>query len=255
MMLFCQQHGNPQGQPLVLLHGWGMHSGIWRALLPELEADYQITVIDLPGLGYSNGCSPSSYHLDTVTELLAGVAPVSAYWLGWSLGGVIAMAFAQRYPERVNGLITLGSSPCFVARDDWPFGMDEATYRQFEQDLAANPVKTLQRFNMLQVQGSNTARSDLKTLKQVISEVQPAAPALIDSLALLRHDYRDLFRNTRLPLLHLLCQLDTLAPASMSDALSALQPEARVEVLSGYSHVGFLSAPGLLAEKIRTLLV
>ncbi len=251
MMLYSETVGSAAGKPLVLLHGWGMHSGIWQTLLPHLQQDYSITLIDLPGSGRSAGCQLQPYNLDAVVAQLVEVVPASALWLGWSLGGVIAMAFAQRFPERVNGLMTLASSPCFVERPDWSFGMDETTYSQFEQDLAANPAKTLQRFNMLQVQGSATARSDLKTLKQILSEVQPTAQALIDSLGLLRGDYRQLFSNTCLPTTHLLCQLDTLAPASMSYALKALQPEAQVEVLAEQSHVGFLSAPQTLAAKIR----
>jgi len=250
-MLYSETVGSATGKPLVLLHGWGMHSGLWQTLLPQLQQDYSVTLIDLPGLGRSAGCQLQPYNLETVVSQLETVVPASALWLGWSLGGVIGMAFAQRFPERVHGLITLASSPCFVERPDWSFGMDETTYSQFEQDLAAHPAKTLQRFNMLQVQGSTTARADLKTLKQILSEVQPTDQALVDSLALLRGDYRQLYRSTRLPVLHLLCQLDILAPANMANALKALQPEALVEVLADYSHVGFVSAPQALAAKVR----
>ena len=250
-MLYSEQHGNPEGKPLVLIHGWGMHSGIWQTLIPELEADYRITLIDLPGLGQSANFLPQPYDLDAVIRSLVEAAPESALWLGWSLGGIIAMAFAQHYPERVSGLITLGSSPCFVERSDWSFGMDETIYRQFENDLAGFPAKTLQRFNMLQVKGSAVARSDLKILKKIVSEVDPTTQGLIDSLSLLRGDYRDLYRNSQTTCLHLLCELDTLAPAAMADALNQLQPTAQVQLLAGQSHVGFLSEPAVLADKIR----
>jgi len=250
-MLYSEQQGNPQGQPLVLLHGWGMHSGVWCTLLPELQRDFHITLIDLPGLGRSAETLPDDYNLASVTQLLAEVAPATAVWLGWSLGGIISMAFAQHYPERVSGLITLGTSPCFVERPDWCFGMEEATYRQFEDDLAANPAKTLQRFNMLQVQGSATARADLKSLKQILSEVAPTRQALVDSLALLREDYRSLYSFTEHATLHLLCDQDILAPAVMADELALLQPGAGIAVLADQSHIGFLSAPQILAEKIR----
>lgn len=250
-MLYSEQHGNPEGKPLVLIHGWGMHSGIWQTLIPELEAGYRITLIDLPGLGQSANCLPRPYDLDAVIRSLADTAPESALWLGWSLGGIIAMAFAQRYPERVSGLITLGSSPCFVERTDWSFGMDEMIYSQFENDLEGFPDKTLQRFNMLQVKGSAVARSDLKFLKKIVSEADPSVQGLIDSLSLLRGDYRDLYRNSQTTSLHLLCELDTLAPAAMAEALNQLQPAAQIQLLAGHSHVGFLSEPCVLADKIR----
>lgn len=250
-MLHTQQQGNPQGKPLVLLHGWGMHSGIWQTLIPELEAKYCITLIDLPGLGLSANCLPKPYALEAVIRLLAEVAPESALWLGWSLGGIMTMAFAQRYPERVSGLITLGSSPCFVERRDWSFGMEEALYGQFERDLQDSAGKTVQRFNLLQVKGSPIARADLRLLKQIVAEVNPTSEGLIASLSLLREDYRDLYRNAQVSSLHLLCELDTLAPAAMAEVLAQLQPAAQVEQLAGFSHVGFLSEPTPLADKIR----
>ncbi|MDO6562829.1 pimeloyl-ACP methyl ester esterase BioH [Amphritea sp. 1_MG-2023] len=254
-MLYYQQYGieHPSEKPsLVLLHGWGMHSGIWQTLIPELERHYQLTVIDLPGLGQSAECRPAVYDIDSITTLVAAVAPKSAIWLGWSLGGIIAMSFAQRFPERVSRIITLGTSPCFIARDDWPFGMAATTYDQFEVNLKANSGKTLQRFNRLQVQGSGTARADLKILQQIVADAQPTDQSLSDSLTLLRQDYRELYRRLPLPTLHLLCELDTLAPAAMAEALSTLQTQTQVAVLPGQSHVGFLSAPACMAETIRT---
>ena len=252
-MLFVEKRGNPEGKPLVLIHGWGMHSGIWQTLLPELEAEFQITLIDLPGLGKSASCLPEPYDIDAVTGLLAEVAPPAALWLGWSLGGIITMAFAQRYPARVSRLITLASSPCFVERSDWSYGMDERVYSQFESDLEATPEKTLQRFNLLQIKGGETARSDLKLLKKIMSGTDFSTRGLIDSLSILRGDYRGLYQHTQIPALHLLCELDTLAPAAMIGVLDKLPPLAQIEVMAGQSHVGFLSEPKLLADKIRML--
>src|ERR1700676_4457936 len=93
-----------QGPPLVLLHGWGWHSGIWQPLLPELAKYYQITMIDLPGCGHSVLLS-DSYNLEILATQLLQVAPPLATWLGWSLGGLIAMWMALHYPARVNKLI------------------------------------------------------------------------------------------------------------------------------------------------------
>ena len=250
-MLYNKQVGNPEGKPLVLLHGWGMHSGVWQSLVELLENDFSITLIDLPGLGHSVNQLPQPYTLETVAEQVLEVAPEQAFWLGWSLGGVIATAVSVAQPERVTGLITLGSSPCFVERDGWPYGMAEAVYSQFESSLAEQPGKTLQRFNMLQTQGSATARNDLKLLKALLSEVKPTTQGLVDSLALLRGDYRSLFARVAVPQLSVLCQLDMMAPASLEQPLVEARPDLQVEVIEGYSHIGFLSDPLPLAEIVR----
>ena len=248
--LYVAHYGDPDGKPLVLIHGWGMHSSVWNPLVERL-AHYAVTLIDLPGLGRSADLIPDPYSLDAVVELLADVAPEKATWLGWSLGGIAAMAFAEQYPERVSKLVTLATSPCFVQRDDWSAGMAPQVFAEFEASLKDNPVKTLQRFNMLQVQGSASARSDLKQLKLLLAETsQPSATGLSYSLALLRDDYRYLFSGIKLPVLHILCQLDSLAPAEIASGLVELCPTAKVEVLSEQSHVPLVSAP----EKVVALL-
>lgn len=253
MRLHSEYYGDSAGQPLVLLHGWGMHSGVWQPLLESLSG-YSVTLIDLPGLGRSAGVMPPSYTLDAVTDLLQEVAPEQAIWLGWSLGGIVAMAFAQRFPERVAKLITLATSPCFVQRSDWSEGMDPETYQGFEQSLSENPSKTLQRFNMLQVQGSTTARADSKLLKQVLAQTElPPVENLEQSLALLKADYRKLYSSISLPTLHILCQLDSLAPQSIAAQLPAFC-EADQVVLAEQSHVPFLSNGPLLAAEMEAWL-
>ncbi|WP_432472177.1 pimeloyl-ACP methyl ester esterase BioH [Amphritea sp. HPY] len=250
MSLYSAHYGNADGTPLVLLHGWGMHSGVWQPLLEQLS-DYSITLIDLPGLGRSAAAVPEPYTLDAVSELLAEVAPEQAAWLGWSLGGIVAMAFADRYPQRVSKLVTLASSPCFVQRGDWTAGMDRQTFNEFEAAVADNPAKTLQRFNMLQVQGSATARADLKQLKAVLAETEmPHVHGLLNSLALLQDDYRDLFAEVEHPALHILCQLDTLAPADIASQLTGICPQAETAVLPGQSHVPFISSAEQLASVV-----
>src|SRR5688572_28462426 len=92
-----------QGFPLVLLHGWGFNSNIWQPLIPQLENKYQLFLIDLPGFGKSE--SILNYSFDYIIPNLLAKTPKEAYWLGWSLGGLIAMAIAIHSPLRVKKLI------------------------------------------------------------------------------------------------------------------------------------------------------
>ena len=41
------------GAPLLLIHGWGMHGGVWDEVAQELAADFRVHRVDLPGYGYS----------------------------------------------------------------------------------------------------------------------------------------------------------------------------------------------------------
>ncbi|MEO6699052.1 MAG: alpha/beta fold hydrolase, partial [Paraperlucidibaca sp.] len=107
---------------LVLLHGWGLHCIVWDPLVPFLLARYRVTVIDLPGMGRSPLPNAELTQASIVAQL-AAIAPHNALWLGWSLGGELALAFAAEHPERVTGLMLIASNPCFVQKPDWPRAM------------------------------------------------------------------------------------------------------------------------------------
>ena len=103
------------GPPLVMLHGWAMHGGIFAPLVARLETAFTLHVVDLPGHGGS-AHSTVPFTLDAVArEVVARTPP--ALWLGWSLGGLVALHAAQVLPASVRGLAMLCASPRFV-RDD-----------------------------------------------------------------------------------------------------------------------------------------
>ncbi len=261
MSLHMSFAGQPlnQAPALVLLHGWGMHSEIWLPLCEHLKEEFALILIDLPGHGRSTALPEECSLNALVGQVHAGLQQAGvtqAVWLGWSLGGVVAMAYAQAYRENVTSLITLCTSPCFVARTDWAAGMDADTFTQFSDAFKAMPQKTLQRFAMLQVQGSGTAKQDLKQLKKLINSVtEPDYAALSKVLEILEGDYRELYATLDQPgfVTHLLCHLDTLAPAAIAEYLHS-QTHTRVAVLDEQSHVPMLSASELLAKRIRDCL-
>jgi pimeloyl-[acyl-carrier protein] methyl ester esterase len=81
--LHCRSVGT--GPDLVLLHGWGLHAGIWDPVVETLSARFRLHLYDLPGHGLS--APVEHFTRDEVCAALARSAPAQAYWLGWSLGG------------------------------------------------------------------------------------------------------------------------------------------------------------------------
>jgi len=243
--LHYEQYGNPQHPALVLLHGWGMNSQVWQSLIEPLSQHYHLTLIDLPGLGASQAY-PEPYTTEAVIESLLENAPQKASWIGWSLGGQLALALAAQAPERVEKVVTLASNPCFVQRDGWTEAMSGETYQGFAEALEVNATKTLSRFIMLQVQGAEEARPSLKQLKAVLAAQQEPATALAQSLALLQQDERLSLAQLPQPLLMLFGAEDQLVPATAADACKAIRPETEVRVYAGAGHVPFLSHPDVL---------
>ena len=239
----------------MLVHGWGMHSGVWEDVIEALADDYRVTFMDLPGHGYSRS-SGNGHSLDTLSQTVAAVAPEKAIWIGWSLGGLVAQRLAVDAPRRVARLVLVCSSPCFVRRSDWPHGIEFAVLEQFAQGLGSDYRSTLKRFLALEVHGSEGAREQLRLLQEIVFQHGvPDPDALADGLKILETtDLRPELGGIRCPALLLTGRRDTLVPASAGAAVQALLPDARLHVFRKSGHAPFFSHPSEFLGQLRAFL-
>jgi len=243
-----------RGTPLVMLHGWGMHGGVWTDTARELEADFQVHNVDLPG----HGASPAldAFTLDTVVGQLAATFERPVILCGWSLGGIIAQHWAAHEPEKVRRLILVSSTPCFAVRADWAFGMPQETLAQFAAELEKNHAATLRRFLALQVRGSEGERELLGTLREkLFSRGEPHLDALRGGLAILRDaDLRDALPQITQPTLVIAGERDKLTPPEASHYLAQSLPHARAVVVAGAAHAPFLSHSEIFIDQVKSFL-
>jgi pimeloyl-[acyl-carrier protein] methyl ester esterase len=229
------------GDDVVLVHGWGMHSGVWRSFARRCADSFRVTLIDLPGHGRS-GMIPD-FTIAGVGQALLAVAPERAHWLGWSLGAEIALGIASLAPERLTSLTMMAGTARFTRADDWPCAMDVTMMSRFAGDLMKDYHRTLMQFLGLQTWGLEHAREVLKELKAHVAECdEPEEAALRAGLDILRNDdLRSLLPELRIPLLLLLGGRDRLAPPAAGEAMRALAPLAELQVLTNSAHTPFLS--------------
>ncbi len=245
---------------MVLVHGWGMHSGVWEDVVEGLGDHYRVTVLDLPGHGHSDplpvvqvppfekGGSGGISHW--ATAVLAAT-PAPATWIGWSLGGLVAQQVALIAPERVSRLVLVNSTPCFVQRPDWPYGQAFAVLRRFAEELRQDYRAVLKRFIALEVHGSEHASAQLKQLKAMLFQHgEPAVAALEEGLAILETtDLRTQWPRIQCPVLLLMGQRDQLVPVGAGEAMLPQLPDARLHVFPKAGHAPFFShLPEFLAE-------
>jgi pimeloyl-[acyl-carrier protein] methyl ester esterase len=245
--LVSETFGNPDNPPLVFLHGWGNHSGVWQPLIQALQKRYCINAIDLPGYGRSPA-SGESWQASNLVESLINTAPKQAIWCGWSLGGALASAVADRLcihgqPAAITGLITLCANPRFVRAQGWSEAMSKSLFKVFSRGLKAFPEQTLKRFQGLMVKGGINARDDLQALKLISRQAEMAsAETLVASLKLLEMlDNRAALTHLSIPQLHVFGENDALVPASVGDQVQVLNSKAQVVLLKGAAHVPQLS--------------
>ena len=241
------------GPHLVMLHGWGMHSGVWQPLVKRLSRQFTLHLVDLPGMGFSQPIEPS--HLHAVAEKVAEQIPGNADICGWSLGGLVATRIALTYPEHVRRMVLVGSTPRFVNTDiapDWQHGIEAEVFQNFAAQVGQDYQSTLIKFLTLQCMGASDSRATIKQLRASFAERPvPTAGSLQKALRmLLENDLREEIPYLRKPVLLMHGDRDTLAPLQAAHWLAQHLPFGRLRVMAGASHAPFLSHPEQFIEAL-----
>ncbi len=241
MSLYVETIG--QGPSLALLHGWGLHGGIWHGVRAALAQRFTLHIIDLPGHGYSQ--QVAAHSLTAIAHAVEAALPPHCHVCGWSFGGHVALHIAATRPARIDKLVLVSTTPCFVQRDDWAPGMTAAVLNDFAARLKADYRKTLLNFLSLQVLNDAHAKVLLRDLREVLFERgEPHADALGVGLRVLREsDLRALVPHIEHAALVIHGERDTLTPRAAGDWLAQHLPDALYAPFQQCAHAPFLSHP------------
>lgn len=237
-----------QGPALVLVHGWAMHGGIFAPLVARLRDDCTLHVVDLPGHGASGMLDWPA--LDECARVIADRVPADAAWLGWSLGGMVALRAARL--GLASALVMLCATPRFPSAPDWPHGVAPEVLTRFGSDLDADVRATIERFLALEAMGSDHMREDLRELRaQVFERGEPSREALRFGLDLLLNgDLRDDLASLHTPSLWIAGRRDRLVLAAAMREAAKRCKESRFVQIEGGGHAPFLSHADEVAEAI-----
>uniref|UniRef100_A0A451B060 Pimeloyl-[acyl-carrier protein] methyl ester esterase n=1 Tax=Candidatus Kentrum sp. UNK TaxID=2126344 RepID=A0A451B060_9GAMM len=231
-------------KPLTAIHGWGFNRAVWDELGDQLKTDYAFDAIDLPGFGQSS-MPTGEYTLSMLADSVAESLPSPSVLMGWSLGGLVALEVARRYPERIEALVMVASAPRFTATEDWPHGVAQDVLDAFSETLAQDYKTALSRFLILQAGRTDLGRATVKKLKPLLfRHGAPNRKALEEGLVLLREtDLRSALGTLRQPVLFILGARDNFLSPSVETNLRRLRPDCQVAVIEGSAHAPFISHP------------
>lgn len=237
-----------QGEPLLVLHGWGVDHTIWLTVKHILEKNYTVTWLDLPGYGTNKHYKAN--HLDEIVTAIQASCTSKTHVMGWSLGGVIAQRLAYLYPTTLKSLILVATNPCFVQKESWSYAMSEQALDAFAVNLVDDRIGTLKRFLSLQFIGVRSVQTKVKQLREAVTTtISPTQHVLTTGLQILKQtDLRQ--QQSAHKKLWLLGKMDKLVPYQVASDVLALNSTDQLRIVEGAGHAPFVSHPELFSNHV-----
>jgi pimeloyl-[acyl-carrier protein] methyl ester esterase len=222
------------GVPVVFFHGWGFDRKIWEHLIPLLEKEIQLILVDLPGFGLTPMMEWDSFKANLLKQI-----PEQFHLVGWSMGGLYATRLAIESPNKVKGLLNITSSPHFIKDKDWP-GVDEEVFSHFYTNLSIDITSTLNEFISLQMNYKNLS---------VPLGSSPSPEGLQHGLTILGEwDFRDKIKQLTMPVAYYFGRLDPITPVKVMEKMQLVYPDLHYVLYKKAAHMPFLSHTDLFLK-------
>jgi len=241
------------GPPLVLFHGVGEDSRIWRPQLEGLSDDFTVFAWDAPGCGRSDAPAPdfSAAELGAITAgFLRRCVPEKPHVLGLSWGSIVALELYRGYPG-IPASLVLASAYAGWAGSLPP----EEVERRNAQVLAeiGQPSETFVRDWLPTLFTDKSDPAVVAEVAEIMADVRPAGMrALLSASG--RADYRPVLSTITVPTLLLYGGDDQRAPLNVAHEMHRRIPGSRLSVIPDVGHLSHIEAPDAFNTEVRNFL-
>lgn len=243
--------GTPGASRVVLVHGFTQTARCWAPIDQSLAADHEVVAVDAPGHGGSTAISAS---FAEAVDLVVGAGGPGAY-LGYSMGGRLALAAAIAQPDAIQRLVLVGASPGVADPDERAarIAADEALADRIEAigvDAFLDEWLALPLFAGLHPAAAhlderrrNTATGLADSLRRCGTGAQPSQWDRLGELG-----------ARRLPVLLVVGEHDAKFRAIAEAMAAAIGPSASIAVVPGAGHTAHLEQPAAFLATARPFL-
>jgi pimeloyl-ACP methyl ester carboxylesterase len=238
------------GKPVMFLHGFGEDSTVWKNQIEILEKNYLLILPDIPGSGDSDLTHDVS--MEAIAEIIKQIAHAEKIerfvLMGHSMGGYATLAFAEKYPEMLNGFGLFHSTAYAdteekkITRRKGIEFINEHGSKKFLETTTPNLFSEITKEKNPQL---------IQLFLQTLPHFSNNALIAYYEAMIARPDRTEILRNTNLPVLFIIGKQDKAVPFEDSLKQSALPTKSFVTILENTAHMGMLEA----SEKSNNVLL
>ncbi len=228
-----------QGPAIVFLHGFMESARIWRSFSENLSTKFKVIRINLPGHGKSSVHSDNhsmEFMAEAVKVVLDAEKVTKAMLVGHSMGGYVALAFAELHAPMISGLVMFNSI-CFA----------DAKEKKADRERAMKAADAHKmKYITSVIPNLFFERSGVKASKRIFKMVKIASKqskeGILAAIAGMRDrkDRSDVLKSAGFPMMILAGHDDMLIPLERSKEMAALNPKAQLVVLEECAHLAFI---------------
>lgn len=251
LTLHYQEEGQPQGAPLVFLHSLGTDLRIWDEATGAFTGRFRILRYDLRGHGLSDSPpGPYAIHEESsdLLALLSWLGIREAILIGISVGGLIAMDFALRFPDAARGLALADTAPKIGTAEGWNERIravrDSGLGGMAETILSRSFLPSFPQDRPVEYRGYVNMLS-----RSPVDGYNATCAALRDT------DLSGGIQKIAVPVLALCGAGDPVVTPEQTREWAGRLPQARVEVIDGAAHLPCIEQPQATAAAIARFLV
>jgi pimeloyl-ACP methyl ester carboxylesterase len=232
-LLRIRDEGEGAKTPVCFVHGAGSSSVVWMDAVRRIAPRRRVIAVDLPGHGQSDRWHPPSevsiaMYRDAVGTLCAELKIPKIIVAGHSMGGLVALSVAATWPERVAGLVLIGSGA--------KLGVSDKGVHMIHDDFAAHQER------ILRVAWSPATPKEIVERWGGISFTAEQEITEADYRSIQRFDGNDLLSRIKTPTLVIGGADDLMTPPKLSHALGVI-PGSVVKILPHAGHMMMLEQP------------
>ena len=244
--IYYETHG--EGEPLLLVMGYGGNCRWWNTQIPSLSQEYRVVAFDNRGAGRSD--KPDvPYTIEMMAAdtagLLEALAIDAAHIYGVSMGGMIAQELTLRHPDKVISLIlgcTTPGGPNSILADaeTLTFLFDTERRKRLTQEEDAR--ETLPYLFTQEFMDKNPELMDAVVASMLEYDVTPIHGYQRQGEAIMRFNAYDRLTEIKAPTLVIAGTADRLIPVENSRLLASRIPDAELVILEDVGHGFFTEA-------------